>query len=46
MVVLLLTSGLILMMLGMIGAYIWRIYDQIRERPMSVVRDSSFPEDE
>jgi dolichol-phosphate mannosyltransferase len=46
MVVLLLTSGLILIMLGMIGAYIWRIYDQIRERPMSVVMDSSFPEDQ
>jgi dolichol-phosphate mannosyltransferase len=46
MVVLLLTSGLILIMLGIIGAYIWRIYDQIRERPMSVVLDSKFPEKE
>jgi glycosyltransferase involved in cell wall biosynthesis len=44
MVVLLLTSGLILMMLGIIGAYIWRIYDQTRQRPMSVILDSFYPE--
>jgi hypothetical protein len=31
-------------MLGVIGAYIWRIYDQARERPMSVLLESKFPE--
>ena len=46
MVVLLITSGLILITLGTIGAYIWRIYDQLRLRPMSVILDSSFPEKE
>lgn len=46
MVVLLITSGLILITLGTIGAYIWRIYDQLRLRPMSVLLESSFPEKE
>jgi dolichol-phosphate mannosyltransferase len=46
MVVLLITSGLILITLGTIGAYIWRIYDQLRVRPMSVLMESSFPEKE
>jgi|694.fasta_scaffold63055_4 glycosyltransferase involved in cell wall biosynthesis len=46
MVVLLITSGLILITLGTIGAYIWRIYDQLRVRPMSVLLESSFPEKE
>jgi glycosyltransferase involved in cell wall biosynthesis len=44
MVVLLITSGLILVTLGTIGAYIWRIYDQLRVRPMSVLLESSLPD--
>ncbi len=44
MVVLLISSGLILITLGTIGAYIWRIYDQLRLRPMSVLLESSIPD--
>jgi polyisoprenyl-phosphate glycosyltransferase len=44
MVVLLISSGLILITLGTIGAYIWRIYDQLRVRPMSVLLESSMPD--
>jgi dolichol-phosphate mannosyltransferase len=44
MVVLLISSGLILITLGTIGAYIWRIYDQLRVRPMSVLLESSIPD--
>jgi glycosyltransferase involved in cell wall biosynthesis len=44
MVVTLVLSGLILVMLGIVGAYIWRIYDHIRQRPMSVLLHSEFSE--
>jgi glycosyltransferase involved in cell wall biosynthesis len=45
MIVTLLMSGTVLIMLGIISSYLWRIYDQVRERPMSVVMDS-FPRKE
>lgn len=32
-----LTSGVIILMLGVIGEYIWRIYDEIRKKPFYVV---------
>ena len=38
MIVLLIASGLIMMMLGVIGEYLWRIYDEIRKRPQYIVR--------
>lgn len=38
MIVLLIASGLIMMMLGIIGEYLWRIYDQVRKRPQYVVK--------
>jgi dolichol-phosphate mannosyltransferase len=37
MVTLLIVSGLIMMMLGMIGEYLWRIYDDVKERPLYIV---------
>lgn len=37
MVVLLVIGGLIMMMLGMIGEYLWRIYDDVKMRPLYIV---------
>lgn len=37
MVTLLIVGGLIMMMLGMIGEYLWRIYDEVKLRPLYVV---------
>ncbi|EHB49727.1 glycosyl transferase family 2 [Mycolicibacterium rhodesiae JS60] len=42
MVTMLLLLGFIMIMLGVIGEYLWRILDQVRERPMHVVLTSEF----
>ena len=42
MVSILVLNGFMMMMLGLVGEYLWRIYDQIRERPMHVVLSSEF----
>jgi polyisoprenyl-phosphate glycosyltransferase len=34
--------GFIMIMLGIIGEYLWRIHDQVRERPMHVILTSEF----
>lgn len=39
MIVLLVASGLIMLMLGIIGEYLWRIYDETRKRPQYLVKD-------
>jgi dolichol-phosphate mannosyltransferase len=42
MVTLLVLLGFIMVMLGIIGEYLWRIHDQVRERPMHVVLTSEY----
>lgn len=37
MVTVLILGGLIMMMLGVIGEYLWRIYDDIKQRPLYIV---------
>lgn len=37
MITLLIVGGLIMMMLGVIGEYLWRIYDDVKFRPLYVV---------
>lgn len=37
MITLLVVGGLIMMMLGVIGEYIWRIYDDVKQRPLYIV---------
>ena len=32
-------SGLILFSLGIIGEYLWRIYDEVRERPLYLIKE-------
>jgi glycosyltransferase involved in cell wall biosynthesis len=39
MIAILLVGGLIMLMLGLIGEYIWRINEEVRKRPNYVVRD-------
>jgi glycosyltransferase involved in cell wall biosynthesis len=39
MIAILLVGGLIMVMLGVIGKYVWRINEEVRKRPNYVVRD-------
>jgi len=39
MIAILLVGGLIMVMLGVIGEYVWRINEEVRKRPNYVVRD-------
>jgi dolichol-phosphate mannosyltransferase len=39
MIVILMVGGLIMVMLGVIGEYVWRINEEVRKRPNYVVRD-------
>jgi dolichol-phosphate mannosyltransferase len=39
MILILLIGGMIMVMLGVIGEYIWRINEEVRKRPNYVVRD-------
>lgn len=39
MVVLLVIGGSLMLMLGIIGEYTWRIYDEVRKKPNYVIRD-------
>lgn len=39
MVVTLVIGGVLMVMLGIIGEYVWRIYDEVRHKPNYVVRD-------
>ena len=39
MIAILLVGGLIMVMLGVIGEYVWRIYEEFRKRPNYVIRD-------
>jgi len=40
MVTLLIVGGMIMVMLGIIGEYLWRIYDDVKGRPLFVVEQS------
>lgn len=42
MIAVLVVGGLIMVMLGIIGEYIWRIYDEVRKKPNYVVRKKYF----
>ncbi len=40
MIAILLVGGLIMVMLGVIGEYVWRIYDEVRKKPNYIIRQS------
>lgn len=39
MILILIIGGLIMIMLGIIGEYIWRIYDETRKRPLYIIKN-------
>ena len=39
MILILVIGGLIMLMLGMLGEYIWRILDEVKGRPHYIIRD-------
>jgi dolichol-phosphate mannosyltransferase len=43
MILVLVLGGITMLMLGIIGEYVWRIYDEVRGRPLYIIRDR-FPD--
>jgi polyisoprenyl-phosphate glycosyltransferase len=41
MIAILLVGGMIMVMLGVIGEYVWRIYEEVRKRPNYIIRDKN-----
>lgn len=39
MIIILIVGGLVMIMLGIIGEYIWRIYDEVRKKPNFIIKD-------
>ena len=39
MMAILVVGGLIMTMLGIIGEYVWRIYDEVRKKPNYIIRE-------
>ncbi len=39
MIVILMVGGMIMIMLGVIGEYVWRIYDEVRRKPNYIIRE-------
>ncbi len=46
MILILIIGGLIMLMLGIIGEYVWRTYDETRKRPLYIIKDKFIKEDE
>jgi glycosyltransferase involved in cell wall biosynthesis len=42
MIAIMFVGGMIMTMLGILGEYVWRIYDEIRKKPNYIVRDRFF----
>ena len=40
MIVTLFIGGLLMLMLGIIGEYVWRIYDEVKGKPNYIIRDT------
>jgi polyisoprenyl-phosphate glycosyltransferase len=41
-ILILVTSGVNMLMLGVLGEYFWRAFDSIKARPDYVIREKSF----
>ena len=44
MILLLLIGGMLMLMLGIIGEYVWRIYDEVKKKPNYIVRATFDPD--
>lgn len=40
MILILIIGGLLMLMLGIIGEYVWRIYDEVKKKPNYIVRET------
>jgi dolichol-phosphate mannosyltransferase len=41
MILILLIGGMLMLMMGIMGEYVWRIYDQLKERPQFIIEEES-----
>jgi dolichol-phosphate mannosyltransferase len=46
MITILIVGGLIMLMLGIIGEYVWRTYDETRKRPLYIIKDKFVKDEE
>jgi glycosyltransferase involved in cell wall biosynthesis len=46
MISILIVGGLIMLMLGIIGEYVWRTYDETRKRPLYIIKDKFVKDEE
>ena len=46
MILILIIGGLIMLMLGIIGEYVWRTYDETRKRPLYIIKDKFIKNEE
>lgn len=46
MIIILIIGGLIMLMLGIIGEYVWRTYDETRKRPLYIIKDKFIKDEE
>lgn len=46
MIIILIIGGLIMLMLGIIGEYVWRTYDETRKRPIYIIKDKLIKNEE
>src|SRR5262249_21163965 len=40
MIIILMIGGLLMLMLGIVGEYVWRIYDEVKAKPNYVIRET------
>jgi dolichol-phosphate mannosyltransferase len=46
MILILIIGGLLMLMLGIIGEYVWRTYDETRKRPIYIIKDKFLKNEE
>ena len=39
MILILVIGGMLMIMLGLVGEYVWRIYDEVKQRPLFILRE-------
>ena len=44
MILILIIGGVLMLMLGIVGEYVWRIYDEMKRKPNYIVREVFGPD--